>query len=70
MPGKVLAIVLTGMGSDGKLGAEKLKAKGAAIWAQNEQSCVVYGMPKAIVEANLADCIYDLDEIAGELKNL
>jgi two-component system chemotaxis response regulator CheB len=70
MPGKVLAIVLTGMGSDGKLGAEKLKAKGAAIWAQNEQSCVVYGMPKAIVEANLADCIYDLDEMAGELKNL
>lgn len=70
MPGKVLAIVLTGMGSDGKLGAEKLKAKGAVIWAQNEQSCVVYGMPKAIVDANLADCIYDLDEMAGELKNL
>jgi len=70
MPGKVLAIVLTGMGSDGKLGAEKLKAKGAVIWAQNEQSCVVYGMPKAIVDANLADCIYDLDEMASELKNL
>lgn len=70
MPGKVLAIVLTGMGSDGKLGAEKLKAKGAVIWAQNEQSCVVYGMPKAIVDANLADRIYDLDEMAGELKSL
>jgi two-component system chemotaxis response regulator CheB len=70
MPGKVLAIVLTGMGSDGRLGAEKLKAKGAVIWAQNEQSCVVYGMPKAVVDAGLADCIYDLDEMAGELKNL
>jgi len=68
--GKVLAIVLTGMGSDGKIGAEKLKAKGAVIWAQNEQSCVVYGMPKAIVDGNLADSIYDLDEMAGELKNL
>ncbi|BBA34331.1 chemotaxis response regulator protein-glutamate methylesterase [Methylocaldum marinum] len=70
MPGKVLAIVLTGMGSDGKLGAQNLKAKGAVVWAQNEQSCVVYGMPKAIVDAGLADCIYDLDEMAGELKNL
>ncbi|HYE36801.1 chemotaxis response regulator protein-glutamate methylesterase [Methylocaldum sp.] len=70
MPGKVLTIVLTGMGSDGKLGAEKLKAKGAVVWAQNEQSCVVYGMPKAIVDGNLADCIYDLDDMADELKNL
>lgn len=70
MPGKVLAVVLTGMGSDGKLGAERLKAKGAVVWAQSEQSCVVYGMPKAIVDANLADCIYDLDEMAGELRNL
>jgi two-component system chemotaxis response regulator CheB len=70
MPGKVLAVILTGMGSDGKLGAEKLKAKGAVVWAQSEQSCVVYGMPKAIVDAKLADCIYDLDEMAGELRNL
>ncbi len=66
-PGKVLAIVLTGMGSDGRLGAAQLKAKGAAIWAQNEASCVVYGMPKAIVDARLADAVYDLDDMADEL---
>lgn len=68
--GKVLAAVLTGMGSDGKLGAEKLKAAGASVWAQNEESCIVYGMPKAIVDGNLADAIFDLDEMAAELKSL
>jgi two-component system chemotaxis response regulator CheB len=69
MNGKVLAVVLTGMGSDGKLGVEQLKAKGALVWAQNEQSCVVYGMPKAIVDGNLADSVYDLDEMADELRH-
>lgn len=68
--GKVLAVVLTGMGSDGKLGAIKLKETGANIWAQNEESCIVYGMPKAIVDANLADAVFDLNEMAIELKAL
>ncbi|TAN46399.1 MAG: chemotaxis response regulator protein-glutamate methylesterase [Methylococcaceae bacterium] len=68
--GKVLAAVLTGMGSDGRLGAEKLKAAGASVWAQNEESCIVYGMPKAIVDGNLADAVFDLDEMAAELKSL
>ncbi|WP_303620954.1 chemotaxis protein CheB, partial [Methylogaea oryzae] len=70
LSGKVLAVVLTGMGSDGKLGAEKLKAAGASVWAQNEESCIVYGMPKAIVDANLADGVFDLNEMANELKSL
>lgn len=68
--GKVLAAVLTGMGSDGKLGAEKLKATGSTIWAQSEDSCIVYGMPKAIVDGKLADAVFDLDEMAAELKAL
>ncbi|MDH5218848.1 MAG: chemotaxis response regulator protein-glutamate methylesterase, partial [Gammaproteobacteria bacterium] len=55
--GNVLAVVLTGMGSDGKLGAIGLKEKGATIWAQDEASCIVYGMPAAIVDAGIADKI-------------
>lgn len=62
--GPVLAVVLTGMGADGTLGARLLKQRGASIWAQSEESCTVYGMPKAIVEADLADRVLGLDEIA------
>ncbi len=51
----VLGVVLTGMGRDGCEGARLLKANGACIWVQDEGSCVVYGMPKAIASAGLAD---------------
>ena len=51
---KVLAIVLTGMGADGRDGAKMLKAQGAEIWAQDEESCVVYGMPQAVAKAGIA----------------
>ena len=64
---KVLAVVLSGMGADGREGARLLKQSGSAIWAQDEASCVIYGMPMAIVKANLADAIYDLDEIGKHL---
>jgi len=66
----VLTVVLTGMGSDGKEGAVALKQKGFTVWAQNEASCTIYGMPKAIVDANLADKVYSLNEIASEFKKL
>jgi len=66
----VLTVVLTGMGADGKEGAVKLKQKGLGVWAQDEASCTIYGMPKAIVDANLADKIYSLDEIANQFKKL
>lgn len=68
--GSVMAVVLTGMGSDGKKGAEQLKSGGAEIWAQDEVSSIIYGMPKAIVEAGLADHVYSLDEIAFEFNKL
>jgi two-component system chemotaxis response regulator CheB len=64
----VLAIVLTGMGADGCEGARKLKRNGAAIWAQDEASCVVYGMPAAIVNAGLADHVLSVDDIARVLS--
>lgn len=68
--GQVLAVVLTGMGADGKAGAIKLRQRGAQIWAQDEATSTIYGMPKAIAEAGLADRIYSLDEIANQFKKL
>jgi two-component system chemotaxis response regulator CheB len=66
-PGKVLSVVLTGMGADGREGARALKKGGATVWAQDEATCVIFGMPGAIVEANLADQILPLGEIGREL---
>ncbi|MDH5369108.1 MAG: chemotaxis response regulator protein-glutamate methylesterase [Gammaproteobacteria bacterium] len=63
-PAKTLAIVLTGMGADGREGARLLKAQGSEIWAQDEESCVVYGMPAAIVDAGLADNVLSINDIA------
>lgn len=64
---KVLAVVLTGMGADGRDGARMLKEAGSQVWAQDEASCVIYGMPMAVVKANLADAVYPLDDIGRHL---
>jgi len=66
--GDVLAIVLTGMGADGRDGARMLKQTGATIWAQDEKSCVVYGMPQAIANAGLASENLALDDVAMRIK--
>lgn len=65
--GRVLAIVLTGMGNDGCKGARLLREKGATVWAQDEASSVVYGMPMAVVKENLADKVMSVDEIGMSL---
>jgi len=65
-PDSTLAIIMTGMGADGREGCRELKTHGSEIWAQDEQSCVVFGMPAAIVDAGLADEVLDLSQI-GEL---
>lgn len=65
--GRVLAIVMTGMGNDGCQGAKLLREKGATVWAQDEASCVVYGMPMAIVKEKLADKVMSVDEIGVSL---
>jgi two-component system, chemotaxis family, protein-glutamate methylesterase/glutaminase len=62
-PGKALALVLTGMGADGREGARLLKQGGATVWAQDEKTCVVYGMPAAVAEAGLADQVLPLASI-------
>ena len=64
---KVLGVILTGMGADGREGARMLKQLGSEIWAQDEASCVIYGMPMAVVKAGLADLVYSLDDIGGYL---
>lgn len=63
---RTLAIICTGMGEDGLAGARPLKAKGATILAQDLQSCVVYGMPKAVAQAGLADACLSPEQI-GEI---
>lgn len=67
---KSVGIVLTGMGQDGLAGAKIMKEKGALIVAQDEATCVVYGMPRAIVEAGLADYVLPLPEIPNFLQKL
>ncbi|MDA8239488.1 MAG: chemotaxis response regulator protein-glutamate methylesterase [Nitrospiraceae bacterium] len=68
-PGRALGVILTGMGNDGLKGLTVMKKTGCRIFAQDEDSCVVYGMPKAVVDAGLADKVMPIDEIAGEIVN-
>ncbi|HWB12068.1 MAG TPA: chemotaxis response regulator protein-glutamate methylesterase [Pirellulales bacterium] len=64
LSGKVLAIVLTGMGRDGTEGCRLLKNRGATVVAQHPEGCVVYGMPKAVADEQLADHVLPLESIA------
>lgn len=64
---KVLSMILTGMGADGREGCRMLKAAGATIWSQDEQSCVVYGMPQAIDKAELSSESLPLDRVAERI---
>jgi two-component system chemotaxis response regulator CheB len=61
---RVLGVVMTGMGADGREGAAWIKAKGGRILTEAEDSCVVYGMPRAVVEAGLSDGSVGLDDMA------
>ncbi|WP_238133533.1 protein-glutamate methylesterase/protein-glutamine glutaminase [Vibrio cincinnatiensis] len=64
---KVLSMVLTGMGADGREGARMLKAAGSTIWAQDEESCVVYGMPQAVAKAGISSEDLPLERIAERM---
>ncbi len=68
-PGRALGVILTGMGNDGLKGLTALKSTGSRIFAQNEETCVVYGMPKAVVDAGIADKVLPIEDIAGEIVN-
>lgn len=60
---KTIAIVLTGMGSDGKEGAIKLKSAGAEIWAESQDTAIIFGMPKEVINAGVVDHIYPVYDI-------
>lgn len=64
---RVLGVVMTGMGSDGREGAAWIKAKGGTILTEAEESCVVYGMPRSVVEAGLSDGAFDLEQMADAI---
>lgn len=65
-----LAVVLTGMGSDGTEGARQLKAGGAAVWSQDRDSSVVYGMPYSVARAGCTDRVLALDDIGEALAGV
>lgn len=65
-----LAIIMTGMGDDGRDGCSSLRGQGATVWAQSESTCTVYGMPRQIVENGLADTVFDLDSLPSLLSQL
>ena len=62
-----MAVILTGMGSDGALGLRLLKRHGCYVIAQDEATSVVFGMPKAAVDAGVTDAILPLDAIAARI---
>lgn len=66
----MIGVILTGMGNDGFEGLTLCKRQGAYILAQDEDSCVVYGMPRAVVEGGLADEVLPLSHIAPRLAEL
>ena len=65
---KVLGIILTGMGSDGAKGSQYLVDKGGRVIAQNEETCVVWGMPKAVAEAGICSAILPLQDIGAWVR--
>ena len=65
--GSVLGIILTGMGSDGREGSRMLKSRGAKIWAQDETSCGVYGMPQAVTNAGISELSLSLEDISESI---
>lgn len=66
---RMLLVVLTGMGNDGLRGAREVHRRGGRILVESEDSCTVYGMPRAIVDAGLADDVLDLGRLADAISH-
>ena len=64
-----LGVIMTGMGSDGVKGLQLMKQQGAQVIAQDQASCVVFGMPMEAIKAGVADVIVPLPQIAAEITN-
>jgi two-component system chemotaxis response regulator CheB len=67
---RVLGVVMTGMGNDGLIGSAYIKAKGGTVVTEAESSCVVYGMPRVVVEAALSDRAVPLDDMAETILEM
>jgi two-component system chemotaxis response regulator CheB len=67
---RVLGVVMTGMGSDGKQGAAWIKSQGGLVFTESEESCVVYGMPASVVEAGLSDRTLPLGKMAKGIQEV
>ncbi len=65
---ELIAVVMTGMGRDGLKGARAIRNAGGKVIAQDEESCVIYGMPRSVVEADLADAVVPLEDLASTLN--
>ncbi|HEY3755019.1 MAG TPA: chemotaxis-specific protein-glutamate methyltransferase CheB [Opitutaceae bacterium] len=66
---RILGVVMTGMGDDGKQGAAWIKAQGGTVLTEAEESCVIYGMPRAVAEAGLSDAAIPLPKMAEAIFN-
>ena len=66
-PGQACAVIMTGMGNDGTLGLRLIKRSPARVIAQDESSCVVFGMPKEAITAGVVDVVAPLEKIADEI---
>lgn len=66
---RLTAVIMTGMGSDGARGMQKIKSAGGYVIAEDESTSVVYGMPKAVVDLGIADKVLPLPYIAGAIVN-
>ncbi len=69
LDGQVLAVIMTGMGRDGLNGCDALKRKGGRVFAQHESGCVVYGMPKAVIDEGIADRVLPLGRIGPAITS-
>ncbi len=67
LPGRAMAVILTGMGSDGTLGLRLLRRHGCFAIAQDEATSVVFGMPRSAIEAGLVDVVLSIDAIAARI---
>jgi two-component system chemotaxis response regulator CheB len=66
---RVLAVVMTGMGDDGRQGSAWIKSQGGIVLTEAEESCVIYGMPRAVVESGLSDGAYPLESLAAAIAS-
>ena len=68
--GPLLGLIMTGMGRDGVEGLKSIKSKGGYVIAQDEESCIVYGMPQAALEEGVVDSMVSVDNISLAFNRL